>query len=252
MLQPMFQVQAGRGERQVAASVPRSAPRAGYTAPPERSSADALQDGIVATRRRSSPPADLGLDIGGARIVADVSLEVARGRVRRHHRPERGGEDDALQPALRAVRPTAGTVELAGRTSRTTPPHRRTQAGLGRTFQVSSVFPLLAVARERPPRRRGGARRHAPPLAARGALRAGARPGGAGRSSGSGSPTASALAGRAALARRQAEARARDAPRGRPARDPARRADGRRLGRGRRRARRADPLGARATSGRRC
>ena len=43
------------------------------------------------------------------------------------------------------VRPTAGRVELDGRDVTGQAPHRRTQAGLGRSFQVSSVFPLLSV-----------------------------------------------------------------------------------------------------------
>src|SRR5581483_10479246 len=43
------------------------------------------------------------------------------------------------------LRPTAGRVELDGRDVTDEPPYRRTQAGLGRTFQVSSVFPQLSV-----------------------------------------------------------------------------------------------------------
>jgi branched-chain amino acid transport system ATP-binding protein len=43
------------------------------------------------------------------------------------------------------MRPTAGRIELAGRDVTDEPVHARTQAGLGRTFQISSVFPLLSV-----------------------------------------------------------------------------------------------------------
>jgi branched-chain amino acid transport system ATP-binding protein len=43
------------------------------------------------------------------------------------------------------LRPTAGAVALEGRDVTGEPPFRRTRAGLGRTFQVSNVFPLLTV-----------------------------------------------------------------------------------------------------------
>ena len=43
------------------------------------------------------------------------------------------------------MRPTAGRIELAGRDVTDEPVHARTQAGLGRTFQISSVFPQLSV-----------------------------------------------------------------------------------------------------------
>jgi branched-chain amino acid transport system ATP-binding protein len=41
------------------------------------------------------------------------------------------------------LRPTSGTIELDGVDVTGQPPFRRTRAGLGRTFQVSNVFPLL-------------------------------------------------------------------------------------------------------------
>ena len=93
---------------------------------------------ILATR-------DLGLDIGGAKIVADVSLEVAEGEFVGIIGPNGAGKTTLFNLLSGLVRPTAGTIELDGRDMTGDPPYRRTQAGLGRTFQVSSVFPLLAV-----------------------------------------------------------------------------------------------------------
>jgi len=94
---------------------------------------------ILATR-------DLGLDIGGARIVADVSLEVREGKLVGIIGPNGAGKTTLFNLLSGTLRPTAGRVELDGRDVTRQPPHRRTQAGLGRTFQVSSVFPLLSVA----------------------------------------------------------------------------------------------------------
>jgi len=88
---------------------------------------------------------DLGLDIGGAHIVADVSLEVREGELVGIIGPNGAGKTTLFNLLSGTLRPSAGRVELDGRDITRDPPHRRTQAGLGRTFQVSSVFPLLSV-----------------------------------------------------------------------------------------------------------
>jgi branched-chain amino acid transport system ATP-binding protein len=88
---------------------------------------------------------DLGLDIGGARIVADVSLEVREGELVGIIGPNGAGKTTLFNLLSGTLRPTAGRVELDGKDVTRDPPHRRTQAGLGRSFQVSSIFPLLSV-----------------------------------------------------------------------------------------------------------
>ncbi len=93
---------------------------------------------ILATRQ-------LGLDIGGATIVADVSLEVAEGEFLGIIGPNGAGKTSFFNLLTGLYRPTSGHVELDGREITNDPPYRRTRAGLGRTFQISSVFPLLPV-----------------------------------------------------------------------------------------------------------
>ena len=93
---------------------------------------------ILATR-------NLGLDIGGARIVADVSLEVRAGELVGIIGPNGAGKTTLFNLLSGLLRPTAGSVELRGRDVTGDPPYRRARGGLGRTFQVSSVFPLLTV-----------------------------------------------------------------------------------------------------------
>ena len=88
---------------------------------------------------------DLGLDIGGAKIVADVSLEVRAGELVGIIGPNGAGKTTLFNLLSGLVRPTAGRVELHGRDVTGEPPFRRARSGLGRTFQVSSVFPLLSV-----------------------------------------------------------------------------------------------------------
>ena len=93
---------------------------------------------ILATR-------NLGLDIGGAQIVVDVSLEVADGELLGIIGPNGAGKTSLFNLISGLYRPTAGIVELAGKDITHAATYRRTRDGLGRTFQVSSVFPLLPV-----------------------------------------------------------------------------------------------------------
>jgi branched-chain amino acid transport system ATP-binding protein len=93
---------------------------------------------VLATR-------NLELDIGGAKIVADVSLEVAEGELLGIIGPNGAGKTTLFNLLSGLYRPTAGTIELRGRDVTGEPTFLRTRGGLGRTFQVSSVFPLLTV-----------------------------------------------------------------------------------------------------------
>jgi branched-chain amino acid transport system ATP-binding protein len=91
---------------------------------------------ILATR-------NLGLDIGGATIVADVSLEVAEGELLGIIGPNGAGKTSLFNLFSGLYRPTAGSIHLNGVDITRQPMFLRTREGIGRTFQVSSVFPLL-------------------------------------------------------------------------------------------------------------
>jgi branched-chain amino acid transport system ATP-binding protein len=93
---------------------------------------------ILATR-------NLGLDIGGATIVADVSLEVSEGEFLGIIGPNGAGKTSLFNLLSGLLRPTAGSVLVAGRDVTALSPHGRARAGLGRTFQLSSVFPRLSA-----------------------------------------------------------------------------------------------------------
>ena len=88
---------------------------------------------------------DLRLDIGGATIVADVGLEVGEGELLGIIGPNGAGKTSLFNLLSGLYHPTAGCVELDGRDITHDAPYRRTQRGLGRTFQISSVFPRLSV-----------------------------------------------------------------------------------------------------------
>jgi branched-chain amino acid transport system ATP-binding protein len=93
---------------------------------------------ILATR-------DLGLVIGGATIVADVGLEVREGELLAVIGPNGAGKTTLFNLVSGLLRPTTGRVELGGVDVTAKAPFRRTRLGLGRTFQVSNVFPLLSA-----------------------------------------------------------------------------------------------------------
>jgi branched-chain amino acid transport system ATP-binding protein len=59
--------------------------------------------------------------------------------------PNGAGKTSLFNLLSGIYRPTAGSVELDGREITRDRPYRRTRLGLGRTFQVSNVFPLLSV-----------------------------------------------------------------------------------------------------------
>jgi branched-chain amino acid transport system ATP-binding protein len=88
---------------------------------------------------------NLGLDIGGATIVADVSLEVAEGELLGIIGPNGAGKTSLFNLLSGIYRPTSGTIQLGGVDITQQPPFLRTRRGIGRTFQVSSVFPLLTT-----------------------------------------------------------------------------------------------------------
>ncbi len=88
---------------------------------------------------------DLGLRIGGATILEGVDLEVEKGSFIGVIGPNGAGKTTLFNVVSGIARPTTGTVHLNGRDVTGTSVHGRARAGLGRTFQTSSLFPQLTV-----------------------------------------------------------------------------------------------------------
>lgn len=87
---------------------------------------------------------NLGLQIGGARILSDVNLAVDRGEMVGVIGPNGAGKTTLFNLVSGLHRPTSGTVLLDGRDVTATSVAARARAGLGRTFQTSSLFPRLS------------------------------------------------------------------------------------------------------------
>jgi branched-chain amino acid transport system ATP-binding protein len=82
---------------------------------------------------------------GGARILDQVGLTVRRGEFLAVIGPNGAGKTSLFNLVTGLRRPTAGTIELLGRDVTALPVHRRSRAGLGRSFQSSSLFGSLSV-----------------------------------------------------------------------------------------------------------
>jgi branched-chain amino acid transport system ATP-binding protein len=87
----------------------------------------------------------VGLRIGGARILHDIALEIPAGEMLGVIGPNGAGKTTLFNVISGVVRPTEGVVRLDGQDVTREPIHRRAVAGLGRTFQTSSLFPGLSV-----------------------------------------------------------------------------------------------------------
>ncbi|MDX1657478.1 MAG: ABC transporter ATP-binding protein [Nitriliruptorales bacterium] len=88
---------------------------------------------------------DLSLTIGGARIVEDVDLDVRDGEFLAVIGPNGAGKTSLFHLLTGIYEPTRGRIELEGRDITGDPPSQRARAGLGRSFQVTSIFPALSV-----------------------------------------------------------------------------------------------------------
>ncbi|KQZ84511.1 ABC transporter ATP-binding protein [Microbacterium sp. Root166] len=87
----------------------------------------------------------LGLQIGGATILKDVELDVAAGSLVGVIGPNGAGKTTLFNAVSGLLKPTAGRVLLDGDDITTASVPARARAGLGRTFQTSSLFPRLTV-----------------------------------------------------------------------------------------------------------
>ncbi len=95
------------------------------------------------------PPAlqinGLGLQIGGATILKDVDLDIAPGTLVGVIGPNGAGKTTLFNVISGVTRPTAGRILMNGEDITRTSVPQRARAGLGRTFQTSSLFPRLSV-----------------------------------------------------------------------------------------------------------
>jgi branched-chain amino acid transport system ATP-binding protein len=87
----------------------------------------------------------LGLTIGGATILDGIDLDVREGELLGVIGPNGAGKTTLLNLLSGIVRPTGGTIALAGRDVTGLSATGRVRAGLGRSFQTSTLFAELTA-----------------------------------------------------------------------------------------------------------
>ena len=89
--------------------------------------------------------ADLSHDFGGLRALDHVSLDVAVGERMVILGPNGAGKTTLFNLVTGLLRPTAGRIRLFDHDITRLVPLRRARLGLGRTFQITTLFPRLTV-----------------------------------------------------------------------------------------------------------
>jgi branched-chain amino acid transport system ATP-binding protein len=84
-------------------------------------------------------------DFGGLIAVENVSLKVHAGSLHSIIGPNGAGKTTLFNLLSGVFKPTAGRVIYRGRDITALPPHRIAHLGIGRSFQITNVFPNLSV-----------------------------------------------------------------------------------------------------------
>ncbi|TME51211.1 MAG: branched-chain amino acid ABC transporter ATP-binding protein/permease [Chloroflexi bacterium] len=82
---------------------------------------------------------------GGLRAVEDVSLEVKQGDRHAIIGPNGAGKSTLFNLITGQLKPTSGTVKFGGRDITGKAPHVIARTGIGRAFQITTIFPKLTV-----------------------------------------------------------------------------------------------------------
>jgi branched-chain amino acid transport system ATP-binding protein len=89
---------------------------------------------VLATR-------DLGINFGGLRAVHNVNLSVATGEVHAVIGPNGAGKTTLVNLLSGDLRSTGGRILYRGRDITGSPPYRVAALGIGRTYQITNIFP---------------------------------------------------------------------------------------------------------------
>ncbi len=84
-------------------------------------------------------------DFGGFTAVNNVDLDVHHARVHALIGPNGAGKTTVFNLLTKFLQPTHGTITLLGEDITNTAPDKVARMGLGRSFQISAVFPHLTV-----------------------------------------------------------------------------------------------------------
>ncbi|NDJ78646.1 MAG: ABC transporter ATP-binding protein [Chloroflexi bacterium] len=84
-------------------------------------------------------------EFGGLVAVDDVDLQVRTGELHSIIGPNGAGKTTLFNLLSGNLKPTSGTVWFKGQNITQEPLHRRVHLGIGRSFQITNIFPNLTV-----------------------------------------------------------------------------------------------------------
>ena len=82
----------------------------------------------------------MGWTIGGATILADINLKIGKGELVAVIGPNGAGKSTLVNMISGVTTPSTGRILLGGTDVTRMPMRLRARAGIGRTFQTSSLF----------------------------------------------------------------------------------------------------------------
>ena len=88
---------------------------------------------------------DLSKYFGGLQAISQLSFTVAPGERRALLGPNGAGKTTLFNMITGLMSPSSGRIVVFGQDVSRLPSHRRTQLGLARTFQITTLFPELTV-----------------------------------------------------------------------------------------------------------
>ncbi len=88
---------------------------------------------------------DLARHFGGLKAVEGVNLKIRAGHLHSIIGPNGAGKTTLFNLLSGVLKPTRGQVFLRGRDITPLPPHRIAHLGLGRSYQITNIFPTLTV-----------------------------------------------------------------------------------------------------------
>ena len=88
---------------------------------------------------------DLTVSFGGHVAVNGVSVNIPKNRLTSIIGPNGAGKTTFFNLLSGQLKPTRGSIRFKGRDITRLSPHARTREGIGRSFQITNVFPGLTV-----------------------------------------------------------------------------------------------------------
>lgn len=88
---------------------------------------------------------NIGKSFGGTVVLRDVNFDLERGKFKTIIGPNGAGKTTLFNIISGAMRPTSGKVIFEGKDITGMAPYKLAQMGLGRSFQVTNIFPGSTV-----------------------------------------------------------------------------------------------------------